>query len=70
MTLLPARPLAWICLALIAVAAVGVEILPTLGAGVAGAVSLCTPRLPVDGAGPDTGLRDIAVLRAPRCGVA
>lgn len=72
MTAFAARAAAWIALALLALSAVAADVVPTLGAGLADAMLLCAPS---DAANvrphpQAASLRDPAVLRAPRCGVA
>jgi hypothetical protein len=58
--------MAWVALALIALAAMAVDFCPTVTAGVAGVASLCAPAPSPSHA----RVRDIAVAQAPRCGVA
>ncbi|HEY1329278.1 MAG TPA: hypothetical protein VGI14_20260 [Casimicrobiaceae bacterium] len=69
MTLSTPRVAAWLAVTLIALASAAAEVLPTLGAGVASAVNVCAPEASSNIA-PKARLRDIAVQRAPRCGVA
>jgi hypothetical protein len=68
-----ARLTAWSAIALTAVAVVAAELTPTVNAGLAGAVSLCTPA--EVSAPPGSGSQEpcpphAATLRVPRCGVA
>ena len=67
MKIQPSRLLAWLVISLIALAGAAAEVLPTLGDGVASAASLCAPD---KSAKSRERIRDIAVLHAPRCGVA
>ncbi|HTI48274.1 MAG TPA: hypothetical protein VMB76_17085 [Casimicrobiaceae bacterium] len=67
MRISPRRLLAWLFIAVLALAGAAAEVLPTLGAGVASAVSLCAPDKPAQS---KERIRDFAVVHAPRCGVA
>ena len=67
-----ARLTAWSAIALTAVVAVAAELTPTVNAGLADAVSLCTP---AEVSATSAGAHEpcpprAATLRMPRCGVA
>lgn len=68
-----ARLTAWSAIALTAVVVVAAELTPTVHAGLADAVSLCTPAEVSGMSRPgahDTCPPYAATLRMPRCGVA
>ena len=66
-----ARMTAWSAIALTAVVIVAAELTPTVNAGLADAVSLCTPaEVSATSGTPETCPPQAAALRVPRCGVA
>jgi len=68
-----ARLIAWSAIALTAVVVVAAELTPTVNAGLADAVSLCTPAevsATSASAAHETRPPHAATLRVPRCGVA
>ena len=73
MPTLAARLTAWSAIALTAVAVVAAELTPTVHAGLADAVSLCTPAevaLTSQPGAQEPCPPHAATLRVPRCGVA